>query len=309
MGRRAAGLALVIVVVLAALTVPQLAGIRIAGLPVALSIATAPTVGDCLRPRESDAAATHLVNGMGPVAPVTVPCGLPHDAQVISVTLDPGQFPVLKRSGGQYPDLDACTDAAYPFLGIRLPTDAGDRSELLGPWWPASMGTFMFLSPDVVQRRVGQSWLACLLVSPQGVVTGSSAGVFTGRARSNPLALCRPGANVLLDIAISCSRPHAMELVGWRVADESIGGKRPLDQSCAELARRITGMSDPTAGGALLVAAIVTHYDTTGILRDGYAPAPHSELNRAACVITPTGSRLLAGTLTGLGDAPVAWAG
>jgi hypothetical protein len=308
MGRRTAGVALVIGVVLAALTVPQLAGIRIAGQPVGLSIAAAPAVGDCLRPRGSDAAATHVAVGMGPVAPVTVPCALPHDAQVISVTSDPGQFPVVEQSGGQYPDLGACADAAYPFLGIRLPTDAGDRSNLLGPWRPASLGTFMFLSPDAMQRRVGQSWLACLLVSPQGIVTGSAAGVFTGRARGNPLALCRPGANVLLDMAISCNRPHAMELIGWRVADESVGGQRPLDQSCAELARRLTGMSDPTAGGALLVAAIVTHYDATGILRDGYAPAPHSELNRAACVITPTGSRLLAGTLTGLGDAPVPWA-
>jgi len=245
---------------------------------------------------------------MGRIAPLTVPCTLPHDAQVISLTLDPGQFPVVERSGGQYPDLDACADAAYPFLGIRLPTDAGNRSDLLGPWLPASMGTFLFLSPDASQRRVGQSWLACLLVSPQGVVTGSSAGVFTGRARSNPLALCRPGANVLLDIAISCSRPHAMELLGWRVADASVGGQRPLDQSCVELARRTTGMSDPTAAGALLVAAIVTHYDGQGVLRDGYGPGPHSELNRAVCAISPTGPRLLAGTLTGLGDAPVPWA-
>ena len=60
--------------------------------------------------------------------------------------------------------------------------------------------------------------------------------------------------------------------------------------------------------GALLVAAIVTHYDGQGVLRDGYGPGPHSELNRAVCAISPTGPRLLAGTLTGLGDAPVPWA-
>jgi hypothetical protein len=114
--------------------------------------------------------------------------------------------------------------------------------------------------------------------------------------------------DVLLDIAISCLRPHAMELLGWRVADESVGGQRPLDQSCVELARRMTGMSDPTAGGELRVAAIVTHYDVNGILTAGYGSGPHSELNRAACTVSRTGSRLLAGTLTGLGDAPVPWA-
>ena len=50
-------------------------------------------------------------------------------------------------------------------------------------------------------------------------------------------------------------------------------------------------MSDPTAGGDLQVAAIVIHYDTYGVLRDGYGPGPHSELNRAACAMSATGSR------------------
>ena len=150
--------------------------------------------------------------------------------------------------------------------------------------------------------------MACLLVSPQGAVTGSSAGVFAGPVRRNPLAVCRPGADVLLDIAISCRRPHVMELLGWRVADESVGGKRPLDASCVDLARRMTGRPDPTADGALQVAAIVIHYDAYGVLHNGYGPGPHSELNRAACAMSATGSRLLGGTLTGLGEAPIPWA-
>ena len=298
------------VVLAIALTVPALAGIRIAGNPVAIDISPVPTVGDCLRRLESDPATAAPVAGTDPVTPLlTVQCTLPHDAQVISLTQDPDKFPVVQRNGGaRYPNLDACGDAAYPFLGVRAPSDAGDRSELLGPWMPASMGSFLFLSPDPLQHRVGQHWLACLLVSPQGLVTGSSAGVFAATARSNPLALCHPGADVLLDIAISCLRPHAMELLGWRVADESVGGQRPLDESCRELARRMTGMTDPSAGGELQVAAIVTHYDVNGVLQPGFGPGPHSELNRAACTVSRTGSRLLDGTLTGLGDAPVPWA-
>jgi hypothetical protein len=296
-------------VIVAALIVPQLAGVRIAGNAVAATVAPAPTVGDCLLRTPSNPV-NDPVPGVARDAPLlTVQCSLPHDAQVISLTQDRDQFPAVHRdSSARYPNIDACSDLAYPFLGVRALNEAGDRSGLLGPWLPASIGTFVFLSPDPTQRRVGQRWLACLLISPQGLVTGSSAGVFVAPARSNPLAVCHKGANVLLDVSISCQRPHAMELLGWRVADESVSGQRPLDQSCAELVRRMTGMSDPTAGGELLVAAVVMHFDGNGVLSAGYGPGPHSEWNRAACTVSRTGSRLLAGSLTGLGDAPVPWA-
>ena len=123
------------------------------------------------------------------------------------------------------------------------------------------------------------------------------------------MALCRPGMSVLLDVSIACHAQHRMEIFGWRVADESVGGQRALDQSCEALVSRATGMSDTTAGGALRVAAIVIHYDAQGILQDGWGPGPHSERNLAACTVTAIGERKLAGSLTGLDSRPVPWAG
>jgi hypothetical protein len=76
------------------------------------------------------------------------------------------------------------------------------------------MGTFEFSSPDSLQRRVGQQWFACVLLSPEGIVTGEE-----------------------------------------------------------------------------------------------FASAPHSELTRAARTVSAIGPRLLGGSLTGLGDVPVPWAG
>lgn len=56
------------------------------------------------------------------------------------------------------------------------------------------------------------------------------------------------------------------------------------------------------------VAAIVIHYDGYGILHAGFSPGPHSDRSRAACTVSGSGNRLLAGSVTGLGAAPVPWA-
>jgi hypothetical protein len=145
--------------------------------------------------------------------------------------------------------------------------------------------------------------------SPQGTVSGSARGIYSGSSRGNPLAVCSPGTDVLLDLSLPCTRPHAMEILGLRSADESVGGQRPLDQSCAALEARVTGMTDPTAGGALQVAAVVIHYDAQGILQHGFAPGPHSELGRAACTASAPGPRSQGGSLVGLGSGPLPWAG
>lgn len=238
-----------------------------------------------------------------------VSCGDSHQGEIVRIAMDVGEFPVTTLSGVAVPDLAACRDAAYPYLGMRSPTEAGDRSNLLGPWSPPSIGSYGFVRPDSLQRRAGQRWVACVLSSPQGEVRGSAREIYAGPARENPFAVCSPGTNVLLDLAVPCRRPHPMEILGWRSADESAGGQRPLDQSCAELAGRVTGMADPTAAGALRVAAVVIHYDSQGILRPGFAPAPHSELGRAACTVSAAGTRVLDGSLVGLGDGPLPWAG
>ena len=238
-----------------------------------------------------------------------VPCGDPHQGEILLTAMDVTEFPVTTMSGVAVPDLAACRDAAYPYLGARSPNEAGDRSNLLGPWSPPSTGSYGFLSPDSLQRRAGQRWVACVLSSPQGEVRGSVRGIYSGSARSSPLAVCSPGTDLLLDLTVPCTRPHPMEILGWRSADESVGGQRPLDRSCMELASRVTGMADPTAGGALRVAAAVIHYDSSGILQQGFAPGPHSELGRAACTVSAAGTSVLVGSLVGLGDGPLPWGG
>ena len=307
MGRRAPGVLLVIAVIIAALLAPSIAGRRIAGIPTALLVPRAPEIGDCLAATVRDIRSSDAVPLADDAAPQLVPCSSEHAGEIISVDRF-ADFPTITRGAAHYPDLSVCARASHEYLGVRSPTEVGDRSEMLGPWNPASMGSYGFLSPTPLQRRAGQSWLACVLSSSWGPVSATTAGIYSGEGRANPLAVCRPGISVLLDVSIACREPHRMEIFGWRVADESVGGKRPLDESCVALVSRATGMSDITAGGALQVATIVIHYDAHGNLRDGWGPGPHSERNRAACTVSPSDERKLAGSLTGLGVRPVPWA-
>ena len=84
------------------------------------------------------------------------------------------------------------------------------------------------------------------MTSPHGSIIGSPAHLFSGSPRSSPIALCAPRPEIVLDVAVPCDQPHSAEILGWRVADEDTAVQRSFDQSCVELATRITGMTDPT---------------------------------------------------------------
>ena len=216
-----------IVRVIGALAVPNVTGRRIAGRSEAAPIAAPPQVGDCLTwtspwggsPISASRAAhgadeadgTNWAGAGDRAATRMVPCTDPHQGEISQMAMDVAEFPVTVVGGAPVPALDACRDAAYRYLAVRSPTQASDRSILLGPWSPPSTGSFAFLSPDRLQSRAGQRWLACVLSSPQGEVRGAARGIYSGSARVNPLAVCSPGTNVLLDLSVPCTEPHGMD--------------------------------------------------------------------------------------------------
>lgn len=301
MGRHWIGLALVVVVLLAAVTVPAVAGRRIVGNAVALVIPAAPQVGDCLLAVLPDPPS---VAGADP-APFSVPCSAAHEGEIITQTVTVMGDSTGKKGGGVIPNVDACANTAYWYFGVHPPDRAGERSTVLGRWWPAFSAKFQALYPSALQLRIGQSWAACVMISPHGSIIGSPAHVFGGPPRPSPIALCTPHTEVVLDVSVPCDQPHPTEILGWRVADEDTAALRSFDQSCAELAARITGMADPTARGAL---RLVVHYlrVTDGAVHEGWGPGRGGPY-RAACTIGTVTARLLTGSLTGLGNAPVPW--
>ena len=304
MGRRLIGVAVLVLALIAMATVPALGGRRVAGDAIAAEISSPPAVGDCLASRNG-LASTSADVGFGQSSDyLTVDCAEPHLGEVIGVA-PRSSYPLDSRGPVTVPDLGECAEIANAYLGVAHSLEPGDRSPLLGPWHPASTGRMDFLGPDDLQQRAGQDWLACVLVSRQGRVSGSVAGMYAGAARVNTLATCRPDVDVRLDVVVPCREPHAMEVFGWRVADETSGGQRTLDASCLLLVERMTGMTDATAGGALQVRSVILHLDRDGVLQDGYPPAPDNGSGRAICTVIATPPHLLGGSLTGLGDGPV----
>jgi hypothetical protein len=301
MARQSSGLGLVIVVLLAAVMVPAIAGREIAGNAMALSIPAAPHVGDCLL----GVALDPVSGAAADPAPRSVPCSSAHDGEVIiqTATVTTGDS-TSKVGGGDVPDVAACADTAYWYLGVHPLDAAGERSALLGPWWPAFSADFEALIPSPLQLRIGQSWAACVMTSPHGLIIGSAAHLFGEPPRASPIALCTPRREILLEVAVSCTDPHTTEVLGWRVAAEGTI-QTTFVQSCAELARRITGMTDPTAGGALIIAVDLIR-GTDGVVRQGWGPG-HGGEHQAACTISTASARLLAGSLMGLGNASVPW--
>jgi hypothetical protein len=86
---------------------------------------------------------------------------------------------------------------------------------------------------------------------------------------------------------ISCTEPHQTEIFGWaNLSDQAA----VLNSSCLALVRQVTGMNDPTAGGALEIATAISD-------------------NQMACSSTVVESRQLVGTLIGIGDQALPWQG
>jgi len=301
MDRRPLGLGVLLVVLLAALVAPIFIGHRIGGTAIAVAIPAPPLVGDCLHDVRRDPGSTGVAAG----SPMVVPCELPHRGEIITQTANVATAATNRPGGGQVSSLAACAKTAYWYLGVHPLDREGQRSVLLGAWWPAFAADFRLLRPSPLQLRVSHSWSACVMTSPHGLVSGSAARLYGGAPRKSPIALCTATAEVVLHVSVSCNRPHATEIVGWRVAEQSSANQESVDQSCTELAARLTGRADPSAGGALRVAVVVIR-STDRLVHEGWGPG-HSGPFRAACTIGATGPRLLTGSLSGIGDAPLPW--
>jgi len=298
MDRRPLGIGVVLVVLAAALVTPIFSGYRIGGTAVAVQIAAQPVVGDCLLDVRLDPGSAGVADGQ----PTVVPCTVPHHGEIITQT---AAAPTSRPGGGQVPSLAACAKTAYSYLGVHPLDWVGQRSVSLDSWWPAFAADFGMLRPGPPQRRLGQSWVACVMTSPHGLISGGTAHLYGGTPRPSPIALCSPTAEIVLYVSVSCDQPHATEIVGWRVADQSLADQATFEQSCTELVGRMIGRTNPGVDGALRVSVAIIR-STDGPVREGWGPG-HSGPYRAACTIGTAGPRLLTGSLSGLGDAPLPW--
>jgi hypothetical protein len=301
MDRRWAGIVLLVAAVAAAVVVGSLRSKQIAGSAAPAPISEPPAVGDCLG----------QLSGYGypEVAPV-VPCDQPHFAEVAAVM--PRALPEV-ASAESFDDPNspnnACPRQTSRYLGL-----GGEASTSESEWQPTATVGAVLIGPSELQRKMGSAWVVCAvavggadlpLQGYQGTLRDAAA---TGHYPSI-LATC-PVSPEQLSLNQNCDYPHDMESFGYRSAKKKIGDITAATTSCAELVKRATGLSDPTAGGRMTVV----------VLPDETAQSYSVETPEAAgdvtiyrltpgygyfCLVRATGQHDLTGPLLGLQGGPI----
>ena len=106
---------------------------------------------------------------------------------------------------------------------------------------------------------------------------------------------------------VGCLRPHEVEVFGVTPTHSKNVTQAQLDASCAELAKRLTRMPDPTAASRLTVTAAAMHLKPDGEGDLGFSTS-ESESGFAICSIIAPKTHRLKGSLLNIGTGAIPWA-
>ncbi|GAA2015166.1 septum formation family protein [Nakamurella flavida] len=294
MDRRAQGLLLLVLAVLAALVVPNLGARSVPGLPRAAAIPGPPNTGDCLLDPLQSSFEPSTGRRIWTGTPRYAPCAGDRVGEVVLVEPDVDRRPRTRSLA--YRPSDTCTAAAAAFIG--LPPDLAGRDRVFGTWFPAVSAPTVRLAPDVVQWAGGQRWAACVVLTPgtagSTVYPTSLRGTFEAGLLPQAFGTCWDTTDPVYSTTIDCGTAHAAE--GFGFADDLTGTtQEALDTSCRRLVDVLTAMPDATAGGTLSVGAAVVPDEGEG--GNGFA----------LCRVAAPADRTLTGTLLGLGTGEIPW--
>ena len=312
------GALLVVAVVAIAILVPSREGRRLAGTPSLIPLPADPVVGDCLLEPTADFFADIR----------QAPAELPTSSSVNRNVARPGPAPVFGRCTGSVAGevvaiISAVGDSAARRLqiassGLDCRAAALDYAGLVqneGNYsipgatavdpvlWRLSVdlrGTWVL--PGELLQAAGRSWAACVVAptSPDRY-SGTIAGAYRDGRLPDAFGTCwdLPESSARIQ-TLPCNEPHQAELISsGRVPDRAATTAVAIQQSCEELAAGVIRRTDPTAGGGITVRVSPETLD--------------SQTRRAAnldvvCFVIPT-EHSLAGTVVGIGDRPIPYAG
>lgn len=318
MVHRWSGLALLGVV---AVLVAVLANVRPqlrAGSPQAVPVPGPPAIGDCVMdpfPGESvlpvpDPA---TAGGTVPIYPAQTiqPCAGARYGEVVAVFPHPLPYVVKgDDSTGRYvqdPNVDKCSPLLSAYLGMVEETISG--------FWAPDLSINGGLSrPSIRQMTAGQRWAACVIsVQPPDASAdpltwprygASLRNALETGAERNLLGRCPALVDWTAQPATgSCASPHVLELLAYAGSGNRSMDRAQVDLSCRQFANQLTGIPDPTAAGALDVQVHVEDGDNAVITGPQIPPASFVQ-----CGVVVLDGRKLAGSLLGLGRAPLPWA-
>ena len=273
MDRRFVGGTVMVLILVAVLCAPGIAGHRVTGSAVAaVHVDARPEPGDCIAPLQTPA----QLNSVFDVVPA-VPCSAPHSAEVLAVgNLDEHAWPKRPAIGDTSFTSGTlsrqCDQLAGRFLGW------GAKNSLAR----INVSFFTRLTvPGDVEWKLGQRWYSCELmpgvldfpISYSGTARNASTGTPPGA-----FANCSDGPG---ELAVSCDRPHHAELL-----TRSYSRVPPTTDYCRRLVGTVVRSADPTFAGQLAVLA-------------------RGEGGVASCWVTTTSSRSLTATLINHGSGPL----
>lgn len=303
---------MLLLVLVAAAVVPNIATKVIAGKPIAAPVPGPPNVGACVTsvpPVDlfTDSGSKYLIL---PVLQYGT-CVANHYGEITAVLQ---HLPLQKNpsasplEGPGYELLNRCPSASLEYLGLADPA-AGNATDPAA-WVPALNANFVFAGPDPRQKAAGQNWGACVLVANPG--TNNAAVSFAGPLQNAVASARLPAlfgscsANLsVLSAPESCSDWHTDQILGQ--ADLTTSDSSPAVRlaTCRNIALRVTGMPDPTAGGRLQVEVFIDRVNADGSRGASSGPLAKGETVYGTCGIHAAGRARLNDSLIGLGTAPV----
>lgn len=305
--RRWAGLVVLIVVALAAVTLPNLGGRRIAGSAVPAVIPGPPSAGDCVKALSPLPPADRDVPDGSPIiypSAVYGDCTGTVLGEVMSV--DVSIHPLVDATSGGYNRADAaCSLDQVNYVGSIGPFDPATIKTPGIAWQAAAFVDSEAVGPDPVQRAAGRWWTACVGMTPgrngyRGrIVNALSTGVLPP-----DFALCWKSLAISTDQQVDdqvtpCATPHPIEVLATTQIIDPTATPTQVNRSCIGFASRAMRTADPTRGGTVVIAAYSM---------DGASVLPLTSRALLAgyvgCIAAVTPPHRLVGTLVGLGDRP-----
>ncbi|MET0862851.1 MAG: hypothetical protein ABWZ98_00815 [Nakamurella sp.] len=301
--RRLTGVGLLVGVVVCALVVSGVQGVRVAGIPSAPPGLREPSVGDCLL-TVSDSAGLVPHPGRPVLQPVS---GVSQDAAIFGRCSPAGQlgevvgyqqYPSQSVAAGA--DIAWCQQVSEDYRGHqqwRYKEAAG------GLWEPLTGQRFLTVQGRPSADQQEPRWAACVLLAPNlEIYTGSFLRSLAEDPAPSPFGVCMDGGET--QRWVSCD-------IGHRTQEFGTGTGQPMTArdavaACQTLISRMTGMPDITASGLLRVEVIGGWPDGTGAADDGGTSQPDRPIGGSAgpgsCRLSILGEQRLFGTLIGIGS-------
>jgi hypothetical protein len=188
-----------------------------------------------------------------------------------------------------------CIGSVAKYLGLP---DTFDGAGVNG-WTPALSLYWDVAAPSLRQQGLGQDWVACVVRptwDPADQYSGSLQDA--GRSYLPILATCRATSKTGDSDPVECSTEHDIEEMGTTTTPNPDPQQQHRHAQCLDLAKTVTGMADPSAGGRLRVSLQGSYID----IADGAGTVPGQMLT---CRLVAVGGGRLIGPLMGLHDRPV----